>query len=99
MKASIAVLLVLGIILMLFLARRRLWLALKLTAAAFVALNVFRFTQVQEADQGLVTLGLSIGAFALVWLVLWGITRAVERHRTLHPPPPRPLESRQRWRL
>ena len=61
MKASLAVLLVLGIILMLFLARRRLWLALKLTAAAFVALNVFRLTQIQDSSQGFLTVGLAIG--------------------------------------
>jgi hypothetical protein len=84
---------------MLFLARRRLWLALKLTAAAFVALNVYRITQDQQATAGLVTLGLAIGAFAVVWVVLWGITRAVERHRALHPAPPRPLQQRPRWRL
>ena len=45
------------------------------------------------------TFGLAIGAFGLVWLVLWAITRLVERHRALHPPPPRPVQRRPRWKL
>src|SRR5205823_6834898 len=69
-KASLVVVLVLGSIVMLFLARRRLWLALKLTAGAFVALNLVRFFQQREDTDRFVTLGLAIGAFAACWGVL-----------------------------
>ena len=99
MKASLLVALVLGSIVMLFLARRRLWLALKLTAGAFVALNLVRFFQQRQDADRFLTFGLAIGAFGLVWLVLWAITRLVERHRALHPPPPRPVQRRPRWKL
>jgi len=98
-KASLVVALVLGGILMLILARRRLWLALKLTAGAFVALNLVRFCQQREETARYVTFGLAIGAFALCWAVLWAITRLVERHRALHPPAPRPAQRRTRWKL
>jgi hypothetical protein len=98
-KASLVVVLVLGGILMLILARRRLWLALKLTAGAFVALNLVRFFQQRGDTERFLTFGLAIGAFALCWAVLWTVTRLVERHRTLHPPTPRPAQRRTRWKL
>jgi len=99
MKAMIPVLIVLSVVLMLITARKRLWTALKLTAAAFVLLNLYRFWRASDEPDRFVTLALALGAFGVAWLALWGVTRLVERHRALHPPPPRPPRQRPRWRL
>jgi hypothetical protein len=98
-KLSLALIILLALVIVLFIARRRLWLALKLTAAAFVALNVYRFIGAAEDTESFVTLGVTLAAFGLAWLLLWGVTRLVERHRSLHPPQPKPLQRRPRWKL
>jgi hypothetical protein len=99
MKAMLVLLIILSVVLMVIFARRRLWLGLKLTAAAFVGLNLYRFALATDETERFVLMGLALGAFGLVWLVLWGITRLVERHRALHPSPPRPPQRRWPWQL
>jgi hypothetical protein len=95
----VVVLIILSLGLMLLMARRRLWLGMKMAAAAFAALNLYRFALASDDTDRFVTLGLALAAFGVVWLVLWGVTRLVERQRALHPAPPRPPQRRPRWRL
>ena len=93
------VLIVLCLVLMLLMARRRLWTGMKMAAAAFAILNLYRFALASDDTDRFVTLVLALAAFGVVWVVLWAITRLVERHRALHPAPPRPVQRRPRWRL
>jgi hypothetical protein len=95
----LVVLIVLSLGLMLLMARRRLWLGMKMAAGAFVVLNLYRFALASDNTDRFILLGLALAAFGAVWVVLWAITRLVERRRALHPAPPRPPQRRPRWRL
>jgi hypothetical protein len=102
MKALLIIAIVLGLPVVVFLARKRVWLALKVAAAMLIAVNIFRFARATQSDDAaakFLTLALALGAFGLVWLALWLVTRFVERQRALHPPAPRAPQQRQRWRL
>lgn len=75
---TIAILLVLGILF----ARDRLRLAFQVGAALYAVTLVFRFFVFSRADpDNLVDLATVLAVFGLVWLIAWGLTTAVLRHR------------------
>lgn len=96
MKLSFWLLLLGALGLALYLARRRLRLALLVGGGLYVAITLARFLTAASDPERFDELALAFGGFAAVWLVLWGVTRLQARRRARGPAPGRTPGARAR---